>query len=352
MTSSLSGGGFRFLRRLQTALLTFFGVTLVVFALMRLAPGDPGEMRFSDAEIGGAELAESQARFAAEHLLDAPLWKQYLHFLGPLSAAPDGARILGGSGADPWHGLLALDPGHEFQRPQVAVRDELLARLWISAQLGLPALLLASWLGIVLGLFAARRRGELAERGLSLSLLVLDALPSFWVALLLVVLLGAGGLGWLPVLGLESADPAQRGWVDALLHRILPISCLVLGLVPLISRQVRASVLASSEAEFVRTARMKGLSEATIWRAHILRHAALPLVSLGALLVPGLLGGSVVVESVFGIPGLGRYALDAVLARDYPVIGALTALGALLTLAALMAGDWALTRLDPRIRHG
>ena len=341
-----------FRRRLLQALLSFFGITLIVFGLMRLAPGDPAELRFANPEMGGVELAESRARFQDQHLLDAPLWRQYLHFLGPWNLAPDGARLFGGSGEDPLHGLLALDPGREFQRPDVEVRGELLRRFLVSAQLGVPALLLAISGAVLLGIWLARREERLLPRAVQGALLVLDALPSFWLALLLVVALGVGGLGWLPVLGLEDPDPARRGLLDSLEHRVLPVACLVLGLLPMLSRQVRASVLSSAGEEFVRTARMKGIEEGRVWRHHILMHAALPLLGLGAALVPGLLAGSVVIESVFGIPGLGRYALDAVLARDYPVIGALTALGACLTLVAQILGDWALSRLDPRIRHG
>jgi len=337
-----------FRRRLLHAVLSFFGITLVVFLLMRLAPGDPAELRFASPELGGSELEHSRARFRAEHLLDQPLWRQYLHFVGPFSLSADGARLFGGSGEDPWHGLLALDPGREFQRPDIAVQSELFARLLVSAQLGLPALVLALLIGGLLGIVLAWRRQPL----LSGALLILDALPTFWLALLLVLCFGAGGLGWFPVLGLEHPDPAQRGGWDLLARRVLPISCLTLSMLPLLCRQVRSAVLASSTEEFVRTARMKGISSARVWGDHILRHAGLPLLALGAALVPGLLAGSVVVESVFGIAGLGRYALDAVLARDYPVIGAMTAMGAVVTLAALTAGDWALARLDPRIRHG
>lgn len=344
-----------FRRRLRQALFSFLAITLLVFALMRLAPGDPAELRYSSQEISAEDLSLAREQFRSEHLLDRSWLRQYLHFLGPFDLSSRGASWFGGSGEDWFHGLLVLDFGHEFQRPAVLVRDELLARAAVSVPLGCAALVLALSVAIPLGIWSARRRNTLLERGSAVLLFALDALPLFWIALGLVLCLGASGLGWFPILGLSDPDaehwsPAAR-FFDRLHHACLPVLSLSLGMLAYLARQTRSSVLESLRMEFVRTAQAKGLSERRVLYQHVLRHAALPLIAIVAMLLPGLIAGSVVVESVFAIPGLGRYAFEAVLARDYAVIGALTALGAILTLAALITADLVSARLDPRIRH-
>jgi peptide/nickel transport system permease protein len=200
------------------------------------------------------------------------------------------------------------------------------------------------------------RRGQKRERALALGLFALHSLPGFWLALVLVLVFGASGLGWMPVLGLHSAGAEELGgfaWtLDLLWHSILPVLALALGSLAYLARQVRASMLDALAQEYVVTARSKGLSERVVILHHALRNALLPAITLAALLLPALVGGSVIVETIFGIPGMGRYAYEAMLERDYAVVQAVTALSACVTLVALLLADVLYSLADPRIRHG
>src|SRR5262249_16831485 len=155
---------------------------MVVFAAMHAVPGDPAAMASWSTETGepGAGLEARVARFRAEHLLDQPLWKQYLHFLGPFDLSAEGSARFGGSGRHPWHGVLALDCGSEFQRPSVRVADELARRLEVTAPLALCAILLAYGVAVPLGILSAARRGSLADHLGSGLLFLLHSLPAFW----------------------------------------------------------------------------------------------------------------------------------------------------------------------------
>jgi peptide/nickel transport system permease protein len=172
----------------------------------------------------------------------------------------------------------------------------------------------------------------------------------------LVLVFGAAGLGWLPVLGLHSAGADELGWLawtlDLLAHSILPVLALALGSLAYLARQVRASMLDVLSREYVITARSKGLPERVVLWRHALRNALLPAITLAALILPALVGGSVIVETIFGLPGMGRYAYEAMLERDYAVIQAVTALSSLVTLVALLVADLLYALADPRIRHG
>lgn len=341
-------------RRLAWMLPSFLGITLVVFLAVHLAPGDPALRAVPDPGGGSIDAAEI-ARFRAEHVLDRPLLVQYLHFLGPFDLSPRGHRWFGGSGEHAFGGLLALDLGSEFHRPHVRIVDELGRRLAVTAPLALCAALLAWGLAIPLGAWSAVRRGSRRERGLALFLFALHSLPGFWLALLLVLGFGAAGLGWLPVLGLHSPGAAELSAferaLDLVRHAILPVLALALGSLAYLARQVRASMLEVLTQEYVLTARAKGLSGgAVLWR-HVLRNALLPAITLAALILPALVSGSVIVESIFGLPGMGSYAYEALLERDYAVIQAVTALSALVTLLALLVADLCYAWADPRIRH-
>lgn len=342
-------------RRLAWLLPSFLGITLVVFLAVHMAPGDPALHESLDPNAGTPDAADIE-RFRAEHLLDRPLYVQYLHFLGPFDLSPRGHRWFGGSGAHPFGGLLALDLGSEFRRPHVRIAEELGRRLCVTAPLTFAAALLAWGIAIPLGAWSAVRRGAKRERGVALALFALHSLPGFWLALLLVLGFGAAGLGWLPVLGLHSAGAAEMGWferaLDVARHSILPVLALTLGSLAYLARQVRASMLEALSQEYVLTARSKGLPERVVILRHALRNALLSSITLAALILPALVGGSVIVETIFGIPGMGRYAYEAMLERDYAVIQAVTALSALVTLLALLAADLCYALADPRIRHG
>jgi peptide/nickel transport system permease protein len=332
---------------------TLLGISVLCFALLHLAPGDPALVRANTGSPSGDATALLE-RFRREHLLDRPLAVQYLHYLGPFDLGPDGHRWFGGDGSRPWNGLLAGDLGHEYLRPSVSVASELRRRLAVSVPLSGTAILLCFLIAVPLGIHGALRRGtplELAGTALGFALY---ALPVFVAARLLQLAFGVSGLGWLPVLGLASADAAELSApervLDAVRHAILPIACLTYGGVAYVSRQMRAGMLDALAAEHVRAARAKGLPERAVLRRHVLRNALLPLVALVGHLLPMMVGGSIVVETVFDVPGMGLYAYESLLSREYDAVLGCVLCSALMTLAGFLLSDVLLAAVDPRVR--
>ena len=318
-------------RRLVQLVPTFVGVTIVTFVLLRLAPGEAGALQ-SD----GLHDASAQSLEAWRHLrgFDAPLWQQYASWLGR---------------------VLTLDFGRSL------VDEQPVTRL-IAAALPRPlvlaggALVLTYMVAVPLGVHGAMRRGSRLEGGVSTLLFVLYSLPPFWVALVLILLFAGGELVPLfPLRGLTSPGVAEAGvlvrLVDLAWHLVLPVACLSYPAMARTARLMRVSLLESVGADYVRTARAKGLPE---WRVitHALRNALVPMAALLSIDLPWLVGGSVVIERIFTIRGMGMLTFEAVLRRDYPVILGVTALAALITMAAMLAGDLLHLALDPRARRG
>jgi len=335
---------------------TLLGITLVVFLAVHAAPGDPAAVA-EDALAGAqsdVDLAARSARFRAEHLLDAPLWRQYLHFLGPFDLSPEGHAWFGGAGHEHWHGLLAFDFGDEWARPGVAVAPEIARRLRVTVPLAASALVLAYFVAIPLGAWSALRDRTKRAGFVTTALLWLHATPSFWLALIAIGVFGPAGLDVLPVFGISSSAqseaPALTRALDVLSHAILPVLVLAAGSLAWLARHVRGSVLQELRSDYVRTAIATGATRSEIVRRHALPNALLPVLTFLGSVLPALVGGSVVVESVFGIEGIGKYAFEGLLRRDLNVILATTTLSAVLTLLGLLASDIAYALLDPRIR--
>lgn len=337
---------------------TLLGTTLVVFLAVHAAPGDPASVA-EDAQLGAAsdvDLAARSARFRAEHMLDAPLWRQYLHFVGPFDLSPEGHPWFGGDGSSRWHGLLAFEFGDEWGRPGVAVAPEIARRMRVTVPIAAAALLVAYVVAIPLGAWSALRRGSKREGFVATALLALHAMPSFWLALLAILAFGPAGLDVLPVFGIASSATERAGAferaLDVLAHAVLPVLVLAAGSLAWVARHVRGNVLHELRSDYVRTALASGASAREVVRRHALPNALLPILTFLGGVLPALVGGSVVVESVFGIEGVGRYAFEGLLRRDLNVILATTTLSAVLTLVGLFASDVAYALLDPRIRFG
>jgi len=336
------------LRRLALVPPTLLGITLLTFALLHLAPGDPADVALAgegQVQVDPAALA----RFRAAYLLDQPLWRQLLHYLGPFDLSASGHPWFGGTGERPWGGLLVGDLKSEIHRPHVRVADELARRLGVTVPLAAAALLLAYLVALPLGILAALRRGQAFDRAAGALVLALYCVPVFWGALLLQLAFGAGGLDWLPVVGLgdEGAPLGER-----LARSILPVVCLAYGSLAYLSRQMRAGLLEQLSADYVRAARARGLPERLVVGRHALRNALLPIATLLAGVLPALIGGSVIVETVFDLPGVGRYAYEGLQQRDYFIVLATTTLGGLATCLGMLASDLLAAAVDPRIRHG
>jgi peptide/nickel transport system permease protein len=335
---------------------TLFGITVITFCLLRLAPGDAAAFRVGAEADAGARAEELIATFRRQHLLDQPLWKQYLHYLGPFHLGEEGHTWLGGSGDEPWNGLLVGDLGHEFLRPSVSVADEVWTRLGVTIPLALISVLLSYLLAIPLGVYAAVRRGSMLESTSTAVLFLLYAVPVFWAGLMLQLLFGATGLDWLPAIGLADKDaadlPAFARLVDTGRHAILPIVCLTYGGLAYLSRQMRVGVVETIRADYIRTARAKGLSEARVVWVHALRNALIPVLTLLGQVLPVLVGGAILVETVFDIPGMGRYAYEGLANREYNVVMGTVLVSALMTLVGFLVSDVLYAWADPRIRHG
>jgi peptide/nickel transport system permease protein len=313
------------LRRLLHAFLLVLGLLTVVFFVVRLMPGDPVEL------AGEQQLTAEGRELMRQRLgLEGSLGQQYLDWLG---------------------GALRGDFGHSLrqQRPVSAILAEAIPNTLL---LTVSALVVELAAGILVGLLVARHPGRRRPRLLNTAGLVLYSLPSFWLGLVAIMIF-ARNLGWLPAGGMQAPDaawltPGAR-LVDLLRHLILPVLVLGLGNFAVTARYVRASLARLLASEWILALRARGLGEGAVVR-HALRGALLPVLTLVGMSLPGLLGGAVAVEEVFAWPGLGRVSVQALLARDYPVIMAVTAIVAtLVTLGSLLA-DLGCRWADPRLR--
>lgn len=338
---------------------TVFGVSVLVFSLLQLAPGDPSTIKFSGMTSGqstmGSDQGEAVQKFRERYLLDEPIWKQYLHYIGPFDWSAKGHPWVGGSGDSPWHGLLAGDLGHEFRRPTVSVASELGKRLKVTVPLAFISVLLSYLIAIPIGVYSAVRRGSLLDVSSTVLLFVLYAIPTFWAALLLQLFLGKAGIDLLPVLGLESPDARDMGWlarqVDYLKHLVLPITVYTYGSFAYLSRQMRGGMIETISQDYIRTARAKGLSEKVVVLKHALRNSVIPILTLLASVLPVLIGGSIIIETVFDIPGMGSYAYLGLQLREYNVIMATVLFSSLLTMVGFLLSDITYALVDPRIRY-
>ncbi len=315
-------------RRLGAAALLLLLVLTLLFALLQLAPGDPAD-RLLDPRIGSQQRQALRAVYG----LDRPPHQQYLRWLTA---------------------TLRGDLGISFRhsRPVTEVLgDHLGATLLLAA----AAMLVQNVAGLLLGVAAARRAGRRADHLIRAGSVMLYSLPTFWLSLLVLALaserLGLFPPGHMQSIGAADLAPAAR-LLDLLHHLALP--ALVLGLAAggATARYVRNGLLDTLGEEFVRTARAKGLTRRRIVWLHALRNAATPLVQILGLSLPFLLSGAVIVEVVFSWPGVGRLAYNSVMARDYPVVLATTALSGLLVIAGSLLADLLQLALDPRLRDG
>jgi peptide/nickel transport system permease protein len=234
------------------------------------------------------------------------------------------------------------------------VMEKIGEALPVTLVLSLLAMALAYLVAVPLGVHAAVRRGTLLERATTVLLFVLYSLPSFWLAMVLILLFGGVGyLDWFPIYGLSTPGlESATGWswlADRLHHLVLPVLCLSYGSLAVISRYQRSAMLDVIRQDYIRTARAKGLSERAVIFKHALRNAMLPTITLLGLQLPYLIGGSVIIERIFNIPGMGLLTFQAFLHRDYPVIMAVSVLSAGLTLLGLILADLFYAVADPRI---
>jgi peptide/nickel transport system permease protein len=311
-------------RRLLHAALVVLLVSILVFVVMRLLPGDPILMFVTSGDMQSASTEQVDA-LKHEYGLDKPLAAQYLDWLLKVAQGDLGRSIL-------FH---------------YSVADEILRRLPISLSLGLMALVVGVIVGPLLGAISAAKRGTWLDTVLTVTATIGITAPSFWVGILLIYVFGLK-LGWLPVYGYTSPFSDFGAWLQ---QCILPVAVLAVFPIAAASRQTRSSVLEVLQLDYVRTARAKGLSESRTVAGHVLKNALMPVATLQGEIFRNIVAGSIVVETVFVIPGMSRMLLNGMLAQDYPVVqGVILVVAVAVVLANLMV-DIVYGWLDPRIQY-
>src|ERR1700730_9987299 len=300
------------LRRLWQSALTLVGVSVLVFVILRVVPGDPAKMLLPD---GAPQSAVDELN--RQLGLHEPLYVQYSLFL---------------------QSVFRGDLGQSFQYRAPALRV-LVGRLAATVQLALAALLITVGVGVSLGIVAAvRRRTGYAYASTVLAVLG-QSLPNFWLGIMLILLFGVA-LRWLPTSGFES-------WR----HLILPAVTLAALSMALVARLTRSSMLEILHRDYIRTGRAKGLAEGNVVFRHALRNAAIPVLTVIGLQIGALLGGAVITESLFAWPGMGKLIVDAIFFRDFPVVQTVLILSATVFVAINLLVDLLYTVIDPRIRY-
>ncbi len=324
-------------RRLLLMIPTLFGITLVTFLIMKAAPGDTATLRASAALQGQADPAVRAQILKEVRALygdDKPLHVQYLTWMKRTLTFDFGTSRL-------------------YRRP---VMDTIFETLPVTIVLNVVSLFFIYLISIPWGVYSATIVGKKLDAAVSTFLFLLYSIPSFWAAMMLVLFF-AGGIwfDWFPVAGIHSIGWETWPWWKQLLdyahHLVLPVICYVYGSLAFMSRFVRSTMLENLHMDHVRTARAKGLSEPVVLLRHAFRTGLIPVVTLLGYLLPGLFGGSVIIESIFSIPGIGRLGFDAILNYDYPLIMAITTISAFLTLVGMLVSDLLYSVVDPRIRY-
>src|SRR5262249_2784615 len=308
------------IRRFLLMLLTLFGISVVIFVLLRIVPGDIADILFAAAGmIDPAEKAQIQKDLG----LDQPLFLQYVHWIG---------------------GLLHGDLGYSYVSEKPAL-EEIAPRIPISAKLAGLALLFAVSLGIPLGVVSAVRQNTLLDYALRVVSLSGLALPSFWLGLL-ILLVFVRYLGWIPI----YTEPPATAW-DAFVLYSIPAAAVGFRSSALMMRLTRSSMLEVLRQDYIRTARAKGASESTVNYKHALRNAVLPVVTVIGIEAAFLMGGLIVTETVFNIPGVARFLVEAIRWRDYPIVQNLVMFIAAVAVLINFIVDLLYAVLDPRIKY-
>jgi len=318
-------------KRLLGMLPLLLGITIISFGIMHVAPGEPA---ITGQEFNPKVSAQDIERLRSYYGLDKPLYEQYWRWLKRLAA---------------------LDFGKSFSADHRPVLDKVAERLPITIWINVLAMAVILLVAIPIGIFSAVFRNSGLDRSLTVFVFIGFAIPSFWLGLLLMYGFGVQ-LSWLPISGIHDYDWQQMGFWEAQLdlaeHLILPVFVSAIGGLAGMSRFMRSGMLEVIRSDYITTARAMGISENKIRYRYALKNAMLPIITLLGLSVPGLIGGSVIVEQLFSIPGMGLLFYEAVLSRDYPLVMAITVIGAVLTLLGNLLADLSYAWADPRIRHG
>ncbi len=308
------------IRRLLLMILTLFGMSILIFVMLRLVPGNISDILFDSA--GFVDPAE-KARLEAELGLNLPIWTQYWNWIG---------------------GLLQGDLGYTYVSEKPTI-DEIAPRIPITAKLAGLALFFSVLLGVPLGVISAVKQDTWLDYFLRIVSLSGLSLPSFWLGLLVLTAF-VQWFGWIPIY-----TDAPETWYEELALLSIPAAAVGFRASALIMRLTRSSMLEVMRQDYIRTARAKGASENTVNYDHALRNAVLPVITIIGIEAAFLIGGLIVTETVFNIPGVARFLVEAIQWRDYPVVQNLVMFIALVVVVINFLVDMAYAALDPRIKY-
>ncbi len=307
-----------------------FGITLITFTVIHLAPGNPVEVQ---TEMSLKVTAQAKENLKKLYGLDKPLHVQYLNWI---------ARF------------VKLDFGKSFVDGR-KVLDKIAERIPITLTINILSMLIIFVIAIPIGILSATKQYSLFDKLSTVFVFVGFSTPAFWLALLLMILFGVT-MGILPISGIQSIDVSDMGPFERLLdwirHLILPVGISAFGGIAGLSRYSRSSMLEVIRQDYIKTARAKGLKESKVIFRHAFRNALMPIVTILGLSVPGLIGGGVIFETIFAIPGMGQLFYASTMARDYPTIMGILVIGAILTLFGNLIADISYALVDPRVRAG
>ncbi len=316
------------LKRILLLVPMLFGITVITFIVIHLAPGSPTD---SITELNPKASAQAKENLKKIYGLDKPLPVQYVHWVTRLAV---------------------MDLGRSFTDGR-SVLVKIRERLPITILINVLSMILILAVAVPIGILSATKQYSFFDKATTVLVFVGFAMPTFWLALLLMILFGVS-LGWLPISGLQSMHADQLTfwplfW-DRARHLVLPIFVSSFGGLAGYSRYMRSSMLEVVRQDYIRTARAKGLPEGKVIYKHAFRNALMSTITILGLAIPGLIGGSAIFEQIFAIPGMGKLFLDATWARDYPVVMGILVIGALLTLLGNLVADIAYAFADPRVR--
>ncbi len=331
------------IKRIFLLALTFVAITMIAFAIILSSPGDPVELFFS----GG--LAAGTAGLSTEQLAveQAKAKEELRHQLGLDQALP----------VQYWRWFSKVIRG-DLQRSfkdNRLVWDKIVERMPLTITLNSLSILITFGIAIPLGILSAVKTGSLADRVSTLIAFALYSLPSFWIGTLIIIFFCGGDFfAWFPAGAIHSVSydpdwPLLRRFGDYMYHLAMPLLVTTYGTFAFTSRVLRSSMLEVKLQDYIRTARAKGVAERTVILKHVLRNSIIPIVTNIGGLLPALIGGSVIIETIFSLPGLGYLGYQAVLARDYPVVLGVFTMSSALTLIGILVSDLLLVAVDPRI---
>ncbi len=322
----------RFLiRRLLQSIPVFIGVTLISFALIHAVPGGPTARLELDADVAPEDIARIRVNLG----LDKPVWMQYFVWVGLLP-----------NSRGEYSGMLQGDLGVSFI-DQTSVSENIMDRLPNTLLLSMVSFVLSLGLALPTGVWSAVKQHSWFDSIATVLSTAGVSIPSFWFGLIAILVFSVK-LRWLPSGGMYTLGK-EKGFLDLLKHLLMPAAVLSILNIAGWNRYIRASVLEVMNQDYVRTARAKGLAERWVTVRHILRNALIPVATLVGLAIPGLLSGSLVTETIFGWPGMGRLAFHAATKRDYAMIMGTLVVGTVMVILGNLLADIAYTFLDPRI---